>query len=453
MTERLDGTLETDPDALAAFGGDFGRLVTAAPRAVLRPGSESDVVELVRYARRHGLPIAMNGQCGGPDVPESHSNLGQATVPGGVAIDARGLATIHRIEATTAEVGPGVTWAELFHAALEAGLTPPMLPDFLHLSIGGTLSVGGLGGTVHRFGSQADCVTELQVVTGLGELVTCSRSRHADLFDAVLAGMGQCGIIVRATVELVRAEARARVFNLFYDDLATYTADQLRVLDEDRFSFQAGQIVRRPDDSGWRFMMEAAAYYTPPAEADQDALLAGLSDDRASAQIVDLAYPEWAFRLDPLVAALREGGFWDQPHPWVSLFVPASRVVDVVGSMVAQLEPPDVGMGPATFFPFPAARITRPLLVVPRRERAVFALNLLRFPFPDHPDVPGLLAQNRRFFDETVAGGGRRYGIGAIPGMTRGDWARHYGRRWAGFREAKDRYDPDRILTPGPGIF
>ena len=84
-------------------------------------------------------------------------------------------------------------------------------------------------------------------------------------------------------------------------------ADQLRVLGDGRFDYQEGQIVRRPDDSGWRYMMEVASYYTPPDAPDQDALLAGLSDLRADAVVLTPTYLEWAPRIE-----FRDGGwqFW-----------------------------------------------------------------------------------------------------------------------------------------------
>src|SRR5512132_96082 len=77
---RLDGTVVTAPDTLASFGGDFGRLITGTPQAVLRPGSAQDIARMVRYARRHRLSIAMNGQSGTDGELESHSNFGQALV-------------------------------------------------------------------------------------------------------------------------------------------------------------------------------------------------------------------------------------------------------------------------------------------------------------------------------------------------------------------------------------
>ena len=49
----------------------------------------------------------------------------------------------------------------------------------------------------------AGALLELLVVTGEGKLETCSPNRNATLFNAVLGGLGQFGIIVRATVKLV----------------------------------------------------------------------------------------------------------------------------------------------------------------------------------------------------------------------------------------------------------
>jgi cytokinin dehydrogenase len=48
--------------------------------------------------------------------------------------------------------------------------------------MGGTLADGGVGGTTSTFGMMSDTVTELEVVTGRGDKLTCSPSRNAELF-------------------------------------------------------------------------------------------------------------------------------------------------------------------------------------------------------------------------------------------------------------------------------
>lgn len=272
----LDGILYTDAAARNAAADDFGHLVRRYPTAILKPGSVEDVVRIVRFARSHKLKVAARGQ--------AHSTYGQAQVEAGIVIDTSTLNTIHSIDAERAIVDAGVLWSQLLLASLEQQLTPPVLTDYIELSVGGTLAVGGIGGTSHRYGVQVDNVSSLQVVTGLGKLETCSRQQNRPLFEAVLAGLGQCGIIVRATVRLVPAAQNARVFLLFYNELATLTRDQRLLIAQKRFDYVEGQVV--PDASGgWRYLLEAASFYTPPNEPDNNSLLSGLSYSQGTQQI------------------------------------------------------------------------------------------------------------------------------------------------------------------------
>ena len=105
----------------------------------------------------------------------------------------RRCGTIGAVEGDRVVVEAGAKWSEVLRATLARGKTPPVLTDYLELSVGGTLVVGGVGGTTSAFGVQSDNVIELEVVTGKGRKVTCSASNNADLFDAVRAGLGQAG--------------------------------------------------------------------------------------------------------------------------------------------------------------------------------------------------------------------------------------------------------------------
>ncbi|HST65031.1 MAG TPA: FAD-binding protein, partial [Mycobacteriales bacterium] len=300
----LDGELTTDPAALAEVADDFGHLVHRTPLAVLRPGSARDIQKLVRYANRHHLAVSVRGQ--------GHSTDGQSQVHAGVVVDSRTLATIHEIGPGRAVVDAGVTWLELLTAAVAHGLTPPVFTDYLGLSVGGTLSVGGIGGTTQTYGMQVDTVLELEVVTGEGELVRCSPARNRALFEAVLGSLGQLAIVVRATIRLVRAPAAARGYQLFYTDLDTYLADQRRLLGQRRFSSLEGQAVRDAADTRWDFFVDAAAYHdgTPPSDAT---ITRGLRFDPARTVVTDYSYVEWVNRLQPTVDFLKSIGAWTLP--------------------------------------------------------------------------------------------------------------------------------------------
>ena len=450
---RLDGTLETAPEVLSGFATDFGNLVTGTPQAVLRPGSVGDIVAMVRYARCNGLTIAMSGQSGdSADDLESHSNYGQAAVPGGISVDARGLSTIHSIGADSAWVDSGVTWAQLMDAALPAGRMPPSHTDYQHLSVGGTISVGGIGGQVHKHGLQADTVSEIEVVTGRGYLVRASATEHPDLFHAALAGGGQVGIITKARVRLVPAPTRVTTFALYYDDLDTYLADQEQLVRDGRFDFQAGGPVRNADDTAWRYLVDAVAYQYGANPPDRAALLAGLRDDRASATFADLSIRDWVFRLDPFVAWTKENGYWHQPHPWLSLVLPRSTAAEFARRVLPELTTADLGVGFAALYPFPTSKLTRPMFRVPA-EPVVYLFDLLRLPGPGDQGIAGMLEQNRRYYDLAVSLGGTRYLVGAVPRMTPRDWRAHFGAHWRRLSAAKDRFDPGHVLTPGQGFF
>ena len=440
----LDGVLLTDPASLAAAAEDFGHIVHRAPVAVLRPGSVRDVVAMVRYANRHGIEVAMRGQ--------GHTTFGQAQVSAGVVIDSSALAAIHHIDRRSAVVDAGVLWHDLVRATVAAGLTPPVFTDYIELSIGGTLSGAGIGGATGHYGFQVDNVLELEVVTGDGRLRRCSPDRDPHLFNAVLGGLGQFGIILRATIRLVPAPERARSYQLFYSDLDTYLADQLRLLRSGRFNWLTGQVPRRADNSGWEFFAYAAAYYSLPHRPDDGALLAGLGFDPARTVIAEYDYLDWVNWLAPIIEFLKQVGAWDLPHPWLDVFLPASRTRGLVAGVLADPALADIGQGLIVLYPFSTATLHRPFVQVPQEPEA-FLFSLLRTAVPPTPDVvTRMLADNRAVYELARDAGGKRYPIGSVH-LSQADWRDHYGPTWPAFAAAKARYDPRHVLTPGQGIF
>jgi len=439
---RLDGVLLTAPEALAAAADDFGHTVHLPPAAVLRPGSPDDVAAIVRYAGAHGLQVACRGR--------GHATGGQAQAPGGIVVESGALAAIHEIGPGAAVVDAGVTWRELTDATLARGLTPPVMTDYLDLSVGGTLSGGGIGGASHRFGAQVDNVLELEVVTGDGVLRPCSLERDPDLFDAVLGGLGQFAIIVRATLRLEPASPVARVYDLAYPSLEAFTADAAALALDGRFDHVQGQADPGAG-GGWTWHLAAVSYHAPPAAPDDGVLLGGLRDDRAAARIEDVPYGAFLARIDPIIECQVQAGVWGFPHPWFDLFVPGSAVDAYVGPIMDGLTVDDTGGGPVLLFPLRRDRMTRPFLRLPDGD-VCFLFDILRTAPPDRERVEADLAANRRLFEAARAAGGLRYCIGSVP-VDAGDWRQHFGRQWAAFERAKRTYDPGHVLTPGQGIF
>jgi FAD/FMN-containing dehydrogenase len=69
-------------------------------------------------------------------------------------------------------------------------------------------------------------VASMVVVTGEGEIRSCSRSEDRQLYDAVLCGLGRCGVIVSVNMEARAARPRVRTVYLLYDDHLRWLADQ-----------------------------------------------------------------------------------------------------------------------------------------------------------------------------------------------------------------------------------
>ena len=290
---------------------------------MLRPGSVRDVSSMVTFARRFGLKIAARGQ--------GHQPFGQAQVSGGIVIDMRSLQQVHSFTADSVEVDAGVSWRALIQATLSYGLAPPVVTKFLGLTVGGTLAIGGVGLTSLRHGAQVDQTRELQVVTGDGSVVTCSADRQRDLFDAALAGQGQCGIVTRATLRLERAPAQVREYTLRYPDLQTLVEDGTRVTQEGRFDGAVALVMSMKDQ--WSYALTPIRHFTPPEAPDDAALLADLRFVRGSEQVRDVGYFEYLDEMPPID--------FTQSHADLGLFMPQARSTSFVGKALPRLTPAD----------------------------------------------------------------------------------------------------------------
>ena len=441
----LDGVLVADPTSLAGAARDVGEIVHDTPVAVLRPGSVEDIQKMIRFCRRFRIKTAARGQ--------GHTTFGQAQVEGGLVIEMGTLNTIHTIGPGAADVDAGLKWIDLLNAAVPQGLTPPALTGFTGLSIAGTLSVGGISG-VYNKGAQVDNVSELEVVTGEGDLKRCSLAHNRDLFEAALGGLGQCAIITRATVNLVPARQLARLFLVNYTDNATFFADYRRILNRGEFDQAFNMWI--PDGAGGLiYQLNLVKYYDPSDPPDNDHLLRGLTAPPVA--VVDLPYLAFILGVDVLVDQLKAAGLWDGwQRPWFDVFLSNDVVEPFVGEVMPTLTPEDIGTtGFLLLFAQKRSKLTRPFLRVPESSDWTFLFDILTSasaPGQNQAFVDRMLARNRRLFEAARRVGGTRYPISAIQ-FNRGDWARQYGGVFPDLVHAKHKYDPDKILTPGPGIF
>ncbi|MGW5461632.1 FAD-binding protein [Streptomyces sp. NPDC003996] len=443
LATRFEQALDTRPETLREAAQDFGHIVSAPPLAVLRPRSAAEIRDLLEFAGPRGVPVSVRG--GG------HSMYGQGQAGGGIVLDLRAMNRVGPVADGQVTVQAGALWREVLAATLPHGRTPPVLTDYLGAGVGGVLSAGGLGGAGHRHGLVADQVLELEVVTGAGEQRVCSPDRDPELFHAVLAGLGQCAVIVAATLRLVPAPDRVRRYCLYYAGLTPYLADQRRLAEEQRFTHLEGQ-ARPAGEHGWQYMIEAVAPYDGPCPPDDAALLDGLGHDRAALETEDLGFGEFALRVDTDEEVLRETGEWLYPHPWLNLLLPHGSAESVVGAVLADPAFRDLrDTGLVLLYPLLSDRLKAPFFRRPSGE-VLYLFALLRTAPPGDPGaVAAMVAANRAAYERARSRGAVAYPVNALP-MSDADWRDHYGSRRAAFAAAKRRFDPHLVLARGHGL-
>lgn len=438
----LDGELLFDEVSRGEVSRDAGQYLTTTPQVVLRPGSVGDVQTMVRFCARHEIPVAARGL--------ANTTHGQGLV-GGLLIDMRSLNTIHEIHDDRAVVDAGADWLQLTNAAHERGLTPPALTGFLGLSLGGTLSLGGIPPAIQS-GGQVDSVIELEVVTGIGELRRCSPTQDQDLFEGVLAGLGQYGIITKATVRLGPAPDKVRGHELAYPDIAGFFEDFRTLLGRAEISEIYGDWWR-PGEQGEVQHLNAFTFHSHAEQPDDAHVLRGLTP--SSTEISESDFLPHVTRIDVAVEELRELLDWDHlAKPWLTVWLPEATVEQYVTEVVTNLTPRDVGTGGfVLLYAHRRSRLTRPSLSLPQDDSGwVYLFTLMTAGQPSTEFANEMLARNRGLYDRARALGGTRYPIESVA-FTQDDWADHYGDRWPHLQELKRRFDPAGILTHGPGMF
>ena len=188
LRSRLSGQLLTPADqGYEAARRVFNAMIDRRPALIAQCASAADVVQAVRFARDHDLPVAV--KCTG------HNVVGFAVCNDGLVIDLSPMKAIMvDAVARTVRVEAGCTWGEVNdalqpHALAAAG-------GFVSVTgVSGLTLGGGLGWLVRKHGLALDNLLSARVVLSDGRVVTASETDHADLFWGLRGGGGNFGIV------------------------------------------------------------------------------------------------------------------------------------------------------------------------------------------------------------------------------------------------------------------
>lgn len=440
------------------FETDFGRWRFQVPRAVARCATTQEVAEVVRFCAREGVPIAARGQ--------GHTQSGQSLTPG-ILLDTSAMQRIREIntEEGWADCEAGVVWRDLVETTTACGWIPPVLTNNLSVTVGGTLSVAGLGVASFRYGSQADQALEVECVTGDGEIHVCSREKEPELFDMVRCSLGQIAVVTRVKTRLRQVPARVRQYTWIYDELEQFLEDAVRVMDPSHDLFASLGGICSPAPLGmrkigeglglgtgmlgyalWLFPMYVTVEYDPGQEPD-DSEIADFFRPWRRGETLDLSVLEFARRMEPMFEAWQLSGYWDQPHPWMETILPWATAEEYVTAVLQNLPPGALGPGGhVLLWPARTEASSAPLLVHPEGDFVLGWGILGSVPPQKHQEM---LVQLEMASELSIAYGAKRYLSGYITFDTPERWAAHFGPQWERLRAAKRRYDPRGILRPG----
>ena len=178
---------------IAALPGLIKPIVgDTTPEAVVQPNSEQELVDLVRWAVEHNIPL----------TPRSKATTGYGGVlpiKQGVVVDFYRMREILNIDSAslTATVQPGIVFERLDKALKKQGLTLRLYPSsYPAATVGGWLAQGGAGIGSYESGWFRDNVVSARVVLPDGSVkVFCG----ADL-DLISDAGGITGLISEVTV-------------------------------------------------------------------------------------------------------------------------------------------------------------------------------------------------------------------------------------------------------------
>ncbi|VVB06727.1 unnamed protein product [Arabis nemorensis] len=460
---------------------DFGNRYQLLPLAVLHPKSVSDIASAIRHIWTMGphsqLTVAARGR--------GHSLEGQAQTRHGIVIHMESLQAqklqVHSAggPAPYVDASGGELWINILHETLKYGLAPKSWTDYLHLTVGGTLSNAGISGQAFRHGPQISNVHQLEIVTGKGEILNCSERQNSDLFHGVLGGLGQFGIITRARIALEPAPTMVKWMRVLYLDFSAFARDQERLIAADnKFDYIEGFVIinRTGLLNSWRltftpedpseasqfksdgrtlYCLEVAKYFKLDNKdiinQEVKESLSELSYISSTLFSSEVTYEEFLDRVHVSEIKLRSKGQWEVPHPWLNLLVPRSTMNEFAKGVFGNILT-DTSNGPVIVYPVNKSKWDNRTSAVTPEEEVFYLVAILTSAVPGKERVEEILKRNQRIleFSEEAGVGLKQY----LPHYTtRQEWRSHFGGKWEEFVRRKSRYDPLGMLAPGQRIF
>src|SRR5450755_3275979 len=197
-----------------------------SPDVVVQATGTADVIAATRFAREHGLGLAVrSGGVGWVGAP-----------PGTLLLDLRDLRGV-RVNPSrrTVHIQGGAIWRDVHRELAPFGLAAAG-PQFPRLGVAGHVLGGGHGWLSRRLGWASDTLRSAELITADGRYVRCSAEEEPELFWAIRGAGHNFGTVVGLELDLLELETVAFGSVWFHPD-ATVVGLELDLLELEAVAF------------------------------------------------------------------------------------------------------------------------------------------------------------------------------------------------------------------------
>ena len=423
----------------------WNAMINRRPGLIVRCAGTADVLQVVRFARRHQLLTSVRGA--------GHNIAGKSLHDGALLIDLGAMRMVQVDPVSQiAVVGPGATLGDVDHESQAYGLAVPTGINSTTGIAGLTLG-GGFGWLSRSLGLTADNLIAAEVVTAEGERLRCDENNNADLFWATRGGGGNFGIVTSFEFKLhpVGPEVMAGPVVFPFDQASSILRKYREFCASCPEELTVWAVIRDapplpflpPSAHGSRVLI-LAALYNGPLDAGEKAL----SSLRQLGQPIADGFGPYPFAgfqqaFDPLLTPGARN-YW-KSHNFTEL---GDGLIDTLVDYGSRLPSPQseifvAQMGGAT------NRVAPDATAYPHRD-VEFIMNVhTRWDAADQDSV--CIAWAREFYDATepfATGGVYVNFISEDEDRIRGA----YGANYARLSEVKVKYDPDNFFSVNQNV-
>jgi decaprenylphospho-beta-D-ribofuranose 2-oxidase len=212
----------------------YGNYYTSTAE-VFYPKSVDELKNILHHAHETGRKITIAGSFHSFDNQNSGSDM---------VVSLKKMNSIRYHEADhSIEVGPGANWGNILKTAYKHFCVPFTTITGSKPTAGGTLSAHTNSVFSPGCGKEGKHCIEFDLLTTTGELITCSRNQHCQIFYGVIAGLGLLGFITRIKYQLfyIGYPFKIAVTGKIYTDIKDI---------ETRFDIRASAEFKTVDDLG-----------------------------------------------------------------------------------------------------------------------------------------------------------------------------------------------------------